>query len=166
MMRAGVVEVKATCMPAGRRWENGSVLLVANWEAMRGHGRGCRPLPMVGNAACLRLSGAILPGSCSVLCCSEMIQALVPASSPVLQSLAAVPFFSIVIVLLIWMFISFPLCLFGTVVGRNWAGAPDHPCRYVAAPLYQPPKMQHASSACQLLCKTCLSDALRPLHFI
>ena len=49
--------------------------------------------------------------------------------SPCLQSLAAVPFGSIVIVLLIWMFISFPLCLFGTVVGRNWAGAPDHPCR-------------------------------------
>ena len=47
-----------------------------------------------------------------------------------LQSLAAVPFGSIVIVLLIWMFISFPLCLFGTVVGRNWAGAPDHPCRW------------------------------------
>lgn len=51
------------------------------------------------------------------------------AATPVLQSLAAVPFGSIVIVLLIWMFISFPLCLFGTVVGRNWAGAPDHPCR-------------------------------------
>ena len=47
-----------------------------------------------------------------------------------LQSLAAVPFGSIVIVLLIWMFISFPLCLFGTVVGRNWAGAPNHPCRW------------------------------------
>lgn len=31
------------------------------------------------------------------------------------HSLAAVPFGSIVILLLIWMFISFPLCLFGTV---------------------------------------------------
>lgn len=45
------------------------------------------------------------------------------------QSLAAVPFGSIVVVLLIWMFISFPLCLFGTVVGRNWAGTPNYPCR-------------------------------------
>lgn len=52
-----------------------------------------------------------------------------PPARPTPQSLAAVPFGSIVIVLLIWMFISFPLCLFGTVVGRNWAGAPDHPCR-------------------------------------
>ncbi len=31
------------------------------------------------------------------------------------HSLAAVPFGSIVVVLLIWMFLSFPLCLFGTV---------------------------------------------------
>lgn len=56
------------------------------------------------------------------------------------QSLAAVPFGSIVIVLLIWMFISFPLCLFGTVVGRNWAGAPDHPCRVKRIPSPIPDK--------------------------
>ena len=31
------------------------------------------------------------------------------------HSLAAVPFGSIVVVLLIWLFLSFPLCLFGTV---------------------------------------------------
>lgn len=31
------------------------------------------------------------------------------------HSLAAVPFGSIVVVLLVWIFISFPLCLFGTV---------------------------------------------------
>ena len=31
------------------------------------------------------------------------------------HSLAAVPFGSIMVVLLIWMFISFPLCLLGTV---------------------------------------------------
>ena len=34
------------------------------------------------------------------------------------HSLAAVPFGSIMVVLLIWMFISFPLCLLGTVRGR------------------------------------------------
>ena len=26
------------------------------------------------------------------------------------------------VVLLLWMFVSFPLCLLGTVVGRNWNG--------------------------------------------
>lgn len=56
------------------------------------------------------------------------------------QSLAAVPFGSIVIVLLIWMFISFPLCLFGTVVGRNWSGASDYPCRVKRIPSPIPDK--------------------------
>lgn len=50
------------------------------------------------------------------------------------SSLAAVPFGTIVVVLLIWMFLSFPLCLFGTVVGRNWNGVPDHPCRVKRIP--------------------------------
>ncbi|KDD76545.1 endomembrane protein 70 [Helicosporidium sp. ATCC 50920] len=50
------------------------------------------------------------------------------------RSLAAVPFGSIVVVLLIWLFLSIPLCLFGTVVGRNWNGAPDTPCRVKRIP--------------------------------
>ena len=77
--------------------------------------------------------GHWLPCStCAAVLRSICQAAHVPPLSPfhaAPQSLAAVPFGSIVIVLLIWMFISFPLCLFGTVVGRNWAGAPDHPCR-------------------------------------
>ena len=36
------------------------------------------------------------------------------------HSLAAVPFGSIVVVLLIWMFISFPLCLLGTARAPPW----------------------------------------------
>jgi transmembrane 9 superfamily protein 3 len=38
-----------------------------------------------------------------------------------------------VVVILIWVFISFPLCLFGTIVGRNWNGVPDNPCRWAGA---------------------------------
>ena len=45
------------------------------------------------------------------------------------HSLAAVPFGTMVVVFFMWSFISFPLVLFGTVVGRNWNGAPDFPCR-------------------------------------
>lgn len=56
------------------------------------------------------------------------------------QSLAAVPFGSIVVVVLIWMFISLPLCLLGTVVGRNWAGTPDNPCRVKRIPSPIPEK--------------------------
>ncbi|KAK9834844.1 hypothetical protein WJX81_003258 [Elliptochloris bilobata] len=56
------------------------------------------------------------------------------------HSLAAVPFGSIVVVLLIWMFISFPLCLLGTVVGRNYNGVPDNPCRVKRIPSPIPTK--------------------------
>ncbi|GAB4823325.1 hypothetical protein N2152v2_010371 [Parachlorella kessleri] len=56
------------------------------------------------------------------------------------QSLAAVPFGSIVVVILIWVFISFPLCLFGTIVGRNWNGLPDNPCRVKRIPSPIPDK--------------------------
>ena len=45
------------------------------------------------------------------------------------HSLAAVPLGTMVVVFFMWSFISFPLVLFGTVVGRNWNGAPDFPCR-------------------------------------
>jgi transmembrane 9 superfamily protein 3 len=50
------------------------------------------------------------------------------------HSLAAVPFGSIVVVLLIWMFLSFPLCLFGTV-------------RLSSTPLKHPP------DGCNLSCE-------------
>ena len=50
------------------------------------------------------------------------------------HSLAAVPFGTMVVILLMWSFISFPLVLFGTVVGRNWNGVPDTPCRVKTIP--------------------------------
>ena len=50
------------------------------------------------------------------------------------HSLAAVPFGTMVVILLMWSFISFPLVLFGTVVGRNWNGTPDTPCRVKTIP--------------------------------
>ena len=37
-------------------------------------------------------------------------------------------------VVLLWGFISFPLCLVGTVVGRNWNAAPNFPCRVKRIP--------------------------------
>lgn len=46
------------------------------------------------------------------------------------HSLAAVPFGYIMAVILLWAFISFPLCLIGTVIGRNWNSLPNWPCRY------------------------------------
>lgn len=49
------------------------------------------------------------------------------------HSLAAVPFGYIMAVILLWGFISFPLCLIGTIIGRNWNSIPNFPCRSVAA---------------------------------
>ncbi|GLT42736.1 hypothetical protein SLA2020_167220 [Shorea laevis] len=55
-------------------------------------------------------------------------------------SLAAIPFGTMVVVFVIWAFISFPLALLGTVVGRNWSGAPDNPCRVKTIPRPIPEK--------------------------
>ncbi|XP_073313801.1 transmembrane 9 superfamily member 1-like [Primulina huaijiensis] len=55
-------------------------------------------------------------------------------------SLAAIPFGTMVIVFVIWAFISFPLVLLGTVIGRNWSGAPNNPCRVKTIPRPIPEK--------------------------
>ncbi|CAN8294307.1 unnamed protein product [Cochlearia groenlandica] len=55
-------------------------------------------------------------------------------------SLAAIPFGTLVVVFVIWGFISFPLALLGTVVGRNWSGAPNNPCRVKTIPRPIPEK--------------------------
>ncbi len=45
-----------------------------------------------------------------------------------------------VVMLVIWAFISFPLALLGTIVGRNWSGVPDNPCRVKTIPRPIPKK--------------------------
>ncbi|MQL72767.1 hypothetical protein Taro_005127 [Colocasia esculenta] len=55
-------------------------------------------------------------------------------------SLAAIPFGTMVVVFVIWAFISFPLTLLGTVVGRNWSGSPNNPCRVKTIPRPIPKK--------------------------
>ena len=55
-------------------------------------------------------------------------------------SLAAIPFGTMVVVFILWAFISFPLTLLGTVVGRNWSGAPNNPCRVKTIPRPIPEK--------------------------
>lgn len=56
------------------------------------------------------------------------------------RSLAAIPFGTMVVVFIIWAFISFPLALLGTVVGRNWSRASDNPCRVKSIPRPIPEK--------------------------
>lgn len=56
------------------------------------------------------------------------------------SSLAAIPFLTMVAVLAIWILISVPLTMFGTVVGRNWNGTADNPCRINPVPRQIPEK--------------------------
>ena len=56
------------------------------------------------------------------------------------RSLAAIPFGTMVVMFVLWAFISFPLVLLGTVVGRNWSGAPNNPCRVKSIPRPIPEK--------------------------
>lgn len=63
------------------------------------------------------------------------------------RSLAAIPFGTMVVVLIIWAFISFPLALLGTVIGRNWSGAPDNPCRVKTIPRPIPQKKWYLKPA-------------------
>jgi transmembrane 9 superfamily protein 3 len=55
-------------------------------------------------------------------------------------SLAAIPFITMIILFLIWFFVSFPLTIIGTIVGRNWNGVSDNPCRINPVPRQIPEK--------------------------
>ena len=60
------------------------------------------------------------------------------------QSLAAVPFTSVASVVLIWMLVSCPLCVFGTILGRNWSGTSEAPCGVNSIPRLIPEKCWYA----------------------
>ncbi|KMZ64093.1 Transmembrane 9 superfamily protein member 3 [Zostera marina] len=55
-------------------------------------------------------------------------------------SLAAIPFGTMMVVFIIWGFISLPLAFLGTLVGRNWSGYPNIPCRVKTIPRLIPEK--------------------------
>mmetsp|Transcript_40855 Transcript_40855/g.49586 ORF Transcript_40855/g.49586 Transcript_40855/m.49586 type:complete len:601 (-) Transcript_40855:774-2576(-) len=83
---------------------------------------------------CMVMTASLFPGMCFVIAFSLNTIAIF------YHSLAAVPFGSMVVVFLIWAFVSFPLVLFGTVIGRNWSGVPDNPCRVKTIPRPIPQK--------------------------
>jgi transmembrane 9 superfamily protein 3 len=59
-------------------------------------------------------------------------------------STRAIPFGSMVALVSIWLFCVFPLCLVGVILGRNWAGNPDFPCRVNPIPRPIPDKAWYA----------------------
>jgi transmembrane 9 superfamily protein 3 len=54
------------------------------------------------------------------------------------ETLHAIPFKTMLVVLSLWIFVSIPLTIVGTVVGRNWCGEPNNPCRVNPIPRYIP----------------------------
>jgi len=56
------------------------------------------------------------------------------------DSLATIPPTTMVIVFAIWALIAFPMTLIGTIVGRNWNGIADNPCRIGVVPKPIPEK--------------------------
>jgi transmembrane 9 superfamily protein 3 len=83
---------------------------------------------------CMLLTGGLFPGVCFGIGFFLNFIALAYGS------LAAIPFGTMVAVALIWAFLSFPLTLVGTVVGKNWNGTADNPCRVNPVPRPIPEK--------------------------
>ncbi|XJO76475.1 hypothetical protein BDV3_006991 [Batrachochytrium dendrobatidis] len=60
------------------------------------------------------------------------------------QTSRAIPFTTMLAILAIWIFLVLPLTLFGAIVGRNWAGMPNFPCRINPIPRPIPDKTWYA----------------------
>jgi len=80
------------------------------------------------------LTSSIFPGTCSLL--AFLLNFIALGYS----SLASIPFGTMVALFSMWLFLVVPLTLFGTVVGRNWSGRPNNPCRINPVPRQVPQK--------------------------
>jgi len=83
---------------------------------------------------CMLITGGLFPGICFITAFLLNFIAIGYGS------LAAFPPGTIVAVLAIWLFISMPMTFVGTVVGKNWNGTADHPCRINPVPRMIPEK--------------------------
>jgi len=66
-------------------------------------------------------------------------------------SLAAIPPGTLIAVLAIWFFISYPMTFIGTVIGKNWNGASDNPCRVNPVPRPIPEKKWYLHPAVNVI---------------
>jgi transmembrane 9 superfamily protein 3 len=83
---------------------------------------------------CMLLTAMLFPGVCFGI--AFMLNFIAIGYG----SLAAIPPGTMFAVLLIWAFVSFPLTLVGTIVGRSWNGISDNPCRINPVPRQIPDK--------------------------
>jgi len=79
-------------------------------------------------------TATLFPGTCFAL---ALVLNVVGA---MYGSLAMVPLTSVLAIVLIWALVALPLCVVGTILGRNWAGVANDPCRVNAIPRLIPQK--------------------------
>ena len=79
-------------------------------------------------------TAGLFPGSCFAFAL------LLNTVSAMYKSLSLVPFTSVLAIVLIWLLVALPLCVLGTILGRNWAGTSNDPCRVNAIPRLIPQK--------------------------
>ncbi|KAG0340888.1 hypothetical protein BG004_006232 [Podila humilis] len=84
------------------------------------------------------LTAAFWPGSVVLITSLNNSIAIYYTSS------RAIPFGTMVAVLVIWLFIVLPLTFVGTILGKNWAGKADFPCRVHPIPRPIPEKIWYA----------------------
>ena len=83
-------------------------------------------------------TASLFPAVCFLVC---MVLNFV---GMVYGSLATVPLTSVLSVVLMWGVVALPLCVVGTILGRNWSGTPNHPCRVNTMPRAIPEKRWYA----------------------
>lgn len=88
----------------------------------------------------LNATALLWPGAISFVTILNNFVAIYYSSS------RAIHFGTLVSMIAIWLFLVFPLTLLGTVVGRNWRGQPDFPCRVNAIPRQIPERNWYTST--------------------
>lgn len=84
------------------------------------------------------MTASLWPGAVSFICGFINTLAIYYSSS------RAISFYTLLSVVALWIFLCFPLTLFGTIVGRNWGSQPDFPCRVNPIPRPIPEKVWYA----------------------
>jgi len=94
---------------------------------------------------CMIITAIIFPVTC--FCIAIYLDFIAMAY----ESLASIPFGTMVAVFFIWSLISFPLTVVGTIVGRNWNGTADNPCRVSPVPHNIPEKKWYLHPAVNII---------------
>ncbi|PRP79188.1 transmembrane nine 1 [Planoprotostelium fungivorum] len=91
------------------------------------------------------LTAGLFPGTCC------MVGSVLNVIAVSYGSLSTVPFGTMFAMFSLWLFLVVPLTLLGTIVGRNWNGKPNNPCRINPVPRQIPEKRWYLSPSAVVL---------------